>query len=446
MDCTVCCETLNKSNRKEVKCNYCEYRCCRSCFQKYLSETPDDPHCMNCKKKYVDEFIIENCTNVFITGSYAKHRENVLMDRERALLPATQPYVIIEKEKKILRKTIENLENEKLYLMRALRENRNTINDLTNHLYRMGANSTTVEETDRKKFVRKCSMEGCRGFLSTHWKCGICDKNICNKCNEEKTTNHECISENVASMDLLNKDTKPCPDCGTMIFKISGCDLMWCVDCHCSFSWNSGKINKGVNHNPHYYEFMRKGGNLNREHGDIPCGGLPDLYSFTRSITSISALLLTIDIENLYTIHNIVTHMQHHEIRVIPEINHNTNKELRINYLLGEISDEQFKHTLRENEKRRSKKRDFNGIYQMFVDVSSDIFRQLMITIKTEKNPILLKSEIETYLITFRNLREYFNDSLKKIGKRYKCVYTGLTDRFVFVNNYQTYLARINSV
>ena len=54
-------------------------------------------------------------------------------------------------------------------------------------------------------------MNECKGFLSSRWKCGLCETNICNKCNEnenEDENEHVCKPENVASMELLNKDTK----------------------------------------------------------------------------------------------------------------------------------------------------------------------------------------------------------------------------------------------
>ena len=38
MDCSVCCEKLNKSNHKNIICNYCEFSACKTCIQKYLIE------------------------------------------------------------------------------------------------------------------------------------------------------------------------------------------------------------------------------------------------------------------------------------------------------------------------------------------------------------------------------------------------------------------------
>ena len=100
MECQICCEKFNMSTRRKVNCNYCEYSPCRSCFQRYLTETTLDPHCMNCKKGFTYEFVSETCTSVFVNKALKKHRENVLFDREKALLPITQNDVLIEKERR----------------------------------------------------------------------------------------------------------------------------------------------------------------------------------------------------------------------------------------------------------------------------------------------------------------------------------------------------------
>ena len=99
MDCNICCEKVNKSSRKIVKCNYCNFESCRTCFQKYLLEIIVEPHCMNCKKELSYAFLRDNCTAIFMFNTLKKHRENVLMEREKALMPLTQPYVIKEKQK-----------------------------------------------------------------------------------------------------------------------------------------------------------------------------------------------------------------------------------------------------------------------------------------------------------------------------------------------------------
>ena len=457
--CNICVEKLNKSTRLEIKCNYCEFSHCRTCFQKYLLET-NEPYCMNCKKIYSNDFIFENCTDVFITKELKKHRQEVLLNQQKSLMPATQPYVVLEKEKNKMRERVRIIEQERSEILRQLTIKQTQINNMNyeiNHMTIHGNHNGTqnTESAERKKFIRKCPMTDCRGFLSQQWKCGTCETRICNKCNEEKLDtecdlegNHRCDPGNVANMELINKDTKPCPECGTMIHRYVGCPMMFCVECHCAWNWNTGLVEKGVIHNPHYYEFMRRGGNLNpgRNHGDIPCGGLPEIYGLRRVFDQCSRMkiLNANEINRLYNIHNCITHVQHHEILIINDLNEESTRHLRVQYMLNNSSENDFKQILQQLEKQKNKKRDFNNIFQMFVDVSSDIFRQIVICYESGTHDIpILKNCFDQNFVIFDNLRIYFIEQLKKCGKSYKCVYPGINESYTWEFNYERYLQRL---
>jgi hypothetical protein len=87
-------------------------------------------------------------------------------------------------------------------------------------------------------------------------------------------TPHECNPDNLASAKLIDADTRGCPKCGARVYKISGCNQMFCTACNdCAFDWVTGRI-ETVIHNPHYYEFQRQrnGGQAPRVIGDILCG------------------------------------------------------------------------------------------------------------------------------------------------------------------------------
>lgn len=78
-----------------------------------------------------------------------------------------------------------------------------------------------------KRFIKACPIKDCRGFLSTAYKCGICNSHICKDCNEQKKDHkddeHVCDPDKVASMKVIASETTPCPKCAVPIFKISGC-------------------------------------------------------------------------------------------------------------------------------------------------------------------------------------------------------------------------------
>jgi hypothetical protein len=215
---------------------------------------------MNCKKVYLHDFLAENCTSTFINKTLKNHRENVLFEREKALMPMSQNDVMLTKQRLNCEENISKLLDEKNELSRRLRKLNTDLTVTRTDMYNIdrALSNGYSENTEVKKFVRKCPMEDCRGFLSTHWKCGTCEVNICKNCNEVKDSFHiECDPDKVKTMELINKDTKPCPKCGTMIFKINGCDMMYCVDCNTPFSWKRGTIETGTIHNPHYYEYQK---------------------------------------------------------------------------------------------------------------------------------------------------------------------------------------------
>ena len=120
LNCSICAEKYNISNRCKVKCQYCDFVSCRSCCQTYiLQETI--PKCMNteCNREWTRQYLSSHFTKNFMATTFKKHQENILFDRERSLLPATQPdverIIQIEQNKEEileLKKQIDKLESE----------------------------------------------------------------------------------------------------------------------------------------------------------------------------------------------------------------------------------------------------------------------------------------------------------------------------------------------
>lgn len=133
-----------------------------------------------------------------------------------------------------------------------------------------------VEVKEKLKFIMNCQVEGCKGYLSTKYKCGLCEKYTCSACLLVKEEGHECKEDDLSTVKMIREETKPCPKCSTRISKIDGCDQMWCVECKTAFSWKTGHIVNGNIHNPHYYDFLRQTqGFVPR--ADNPCGEVPGL-------------------------------------------------------------------------------------------------------------------------------------------------------------------------
>ena len=420
-DCTICCEKYNQTSRKKVICNYCDLSACRVCVQRVLLDSTVDPHCMQCNNAWNREFIDNSCTKSFRNGALKLHRENILFEREKCFLPDAQQVVALRKEGDKKLKQAETVQNEIYKLQRTLFK-------LTDEAARLKG-TTVVEKKERKEFIKKCPVTDCRGFLSTQWKCDVCDNKICKECNEIKKDDHECDPDTVETIALIKKDTKGCPSCGTMIFKISGCAQMWCPDCHTAFNWSTLEIEKGIVHNPHYYEFQRKNGGLARQPGDEVCGGLPyinDLYLalgvYNRNLHNMNHHQQHPQyVQDIVQIHRIIGHLPNNEMyRYRNPRDKISYEELRIKYLMNDIDEKEFKKILQQRDKRREKYRDILNVFEMFIATATDLIRQLVAD----------KSKKDEVLLMFENLRLFVNKSFEEVKERYSCVSFEFTERW----------------
>lgn len=403
--CDVCCEKFNKIKHKKVECPYCDLKSCRSCSQKYILSSHQDPHCMGCKTAWNREFVDSFCTKYFRNTELRRHRENVLFEREKALMPETQPEVerIINMRKL---KQILQTQRERLLELHYRNTGENEITPEIRDLYRDMENTYRYLQelrssqrdtiTEPRTFVRKCPKEECKGFLSEEWFCGLCNVYYCKECNEQLTEGHECDPEMVKTMQLLNKDSKSCPNCGTVIHKTDGCAQMWCINCHTAFNFTTGQIETGRIHNPHFIEFRRK--NIgSREHGDIPCGGSPSFrelreHNATNTILQYSLIIYQFERELIFM-----------------DDRPANNLNFRIAYMLNEVTEEYFKTFLQRQEKFKEKVKDVSYVYEMVANTGGDLLRQYII--HPDRH-----DEIVGILC---KLMEYTNDVFADIRKRY---------------------------
>lgn len=414
MECPICIEHFNKMKHKKIECKFCNYSACRDCLKRYLLDSTLEPTCMNCKVAWDTEYIRTNMTKVFLDGEYKKHRENMLLSLEESLLPETQEYANFEKS---MQKDYNELQKMK-QLITDLRHDYNRKHSEYFRKYSRGYRGQGQKEEERKKFVLKCPDVHCRGFLSTQYKCGNCEKYYCKDCHVEKIENHECNEDDKKTIELLTTNTKQCPKCFIPIFKLEGCFMMFCTECHTPFDWNSGKILNGVIHNPHYFEWLR---NQDR---DIPqnggdCGdqrGIPHIRSF-RFLSIAEQNRLTVLIQTLTHIQHVtIPSLTEHEERFI------RNRDLRIKYLNGQVDREYMKWMIQKRDKSSQKKRLMLMLWQMFIMSYTDLLNNLIVnhefvTFETQSNQLLI----------------YINQELERFGKLYSSKIQMINDRWQMV-------------
>lgn len=452
MSCSICIEVFTKQpHRKQACCPYCDIQACTKCTQTYLMGTPEDAHCMGCRRGWTREVLDSILLTTWINGAYKTHREDILFDRERSRLPAAQ--IIVERRKKAHER--EPLRQELLLKITELDKQVARARDeyyiecRRIEMYNRGEDpfattGSSVSTEERRVFVMPCPGSGCRGFLSQAYKCGVCDIYVCPDCREIKGStrdaDHTCNPDTVATVQRLKKECRGCPECGTNIFKIEGCDQMFCTNCNTPFSWTTGKkITTGAIHNPHYFEFLRaaNGGNMPRNPGDIPCiGNLPTAWTFDREVNRKYPIVNDIG-SFLYTALITITHIQHVEIpSMTNRAEDSDNTDINVRYLMNEIDQKQWKQLMQQKEKKRIKKDEVRMRYEAFVGACVDIYGRVIALarpVATDesliigKNLVVLKAceEAQVQLIALKNI---FNSGMMDISKRYKCTVLQLSD------------------
>ncbi len=116
-----------------------------------------------------------------------------------------------------------------------------------------------------------CPETDCRGMVVDNGdchQCGLCKIVTCKKCREIVADDHKCDKNIIKNIDkLTNGNTKACPRCKVLIFKIQGCNQMYCTNCNTPFEWDTGKIYNGnmtFFHNPHMVRNKTMNNNYNQ--------------------------------------------------------------------------------------------------------------------------------------------------------------------------------------
>lgn len=454
-DCPVCIEPYTIRLRKAIHCPHCPFVCCIACMRQFILSSATEPACMACKVPFNYEFLMENLPRTFWHKDYKEFRKDLLLAREEALLPDTQACITRIYRKEQLWKYIEayrrRLNEMRAFHMRLFErytrmdelldmERRGVSEIAPDHPFFLFFNEDNTPMLDDRgeimgfghgedasvvprqnpaissTFIHACPNEECRGFLrGEQSRCTICRTEVCPRCLQTvRDDQHECAQEDIETTNLLRQNTRPCPSCSMSIYKISGCDQMWCTQCRTPFSWRTGKkINQTI-HNPHYYEWMQQNprrqdqGPPPRELMDIPCGGLPtidQLQLFPARYRQWS-----------YGLHRHIHHVEQVSIphsQRLCEQNENS-KDLRIQYLLNKISKDDWRTELYRREKMNQKHLQYIQILQTFVTVSADWMRRMILDLQQWNKD--LSDEIRDMIRFFT----YINEQVERLNHRFK--------------------------
>ena len=483
-ECQCCFERFTKIRRTPFGCpnTECKYSVCKGCAKRFLGEQVS-PKCMACDTILPREFLKEKLGLKWLTHElYAIQMANLLttekarfaqdMDEALRLKAAKERFAQV----KALRKTWNTLQKKQTILLKTKPEDsrikgrdisrsdiaeellslKQQINEITTKIEAIEQENETnmlLSDISDNKFEYKirCPNPDCVGFANNLNRCTHCQIFICEQCHEEAGEAHICDPDTIKNVQLLRKDTKGCPQCNTPIHKIEGCDQMWCPQCKTAFSWNTGKIEKGIIHNPHYYQWQQGQNQVVRNVGDQACGGIPtrnNINAFVndfrkligntpKSNKSLKAKILIlrgIILGHLVLLNTIQEDLDDHREAI--QRREDILRNLRIRVLTGDIADEdEYKQKHLNNFlHKQSYAHEVIPIYEMatacVIERINEIIRQLShesleelradVTIRTVNNVVITVAErFEILLSELTSVYEYVARELTKLSTHY---------------------------
>jgi hypothetical protein len=240
---------------------------------------------------------------------------------------------------------------------------------------------------------------------------------------------------------------------------VKNCDQMWCTQCHTAFSWKTGAIEKTI-HNPHYYEWQRKNGTIQRNPNDVECGRELDHNTYeqikniiehqghtnlkqivdknekywcytTRSYKTRTTkeIIYKDEINDILRIIRSTIHNSHVEINNFQTDYVQRNQDLRIQFLMNEIDEEEFKLIIQRNDKKNKKNTEVAQVIQLSNTAITDIIYRVKDHLKNSQPN---QYNLETFHQELEELRKYCNDIFKDIAFTYSCVQYGFNEIFNF--------------
>lgn len=241
--------------------------------------------------------------------------------------------------------------------------------------------------------------------------------------NTKEKVLYKCICKlnDIENANAIKKETRPCPKCNARIFKVDGCDQMFCTICHTAFSWKSGNIIVGHIHNPHYFDYLRNN-NITEAHTDVRCDVLND-YIFSNKLNNINEFYKKYLLDVLRSKRHIQQVISANYIRKINNVD-DLFFDLRLNHII-ELFDiknikkdyedkkneiiKKYKYRLYKADLTLNKSREFLSVYTMIVQVLNDILLKVNNDIKN----------YEIYIEELSNFVKYADDVIKKTSDIY---------------------------
>lgn len=359
-DCSICCGEYPKYVRKKcqvLECPKCKMEVCFNCQRTYAK---DD--CMGCHMEFTEKFLVDTIGKQFITQVVKPKIISELMKDQKENLPLVQKLVDWERQTR----------EDKKQARFGIPPKRGKRPDLM---------------TPGKNTIFPCPRKDCRGFVMNA-ECGTCNSQVCLKCHELSEQNHICNPEDVASVQSIQADSKPCPKCATNIFKTQGCNHMFCTNCSTHFDWASLRV-LSQSSNGHYNglaQYNQNAATLDRPEDDPEAGAgavcTETPFSLYRHRTPLESFTFELPPEikqSLYDDVDIIRNVKRSKFNEnqIEQVHTHSLQELQVKFLLNDITEEQWAKQVYNLHRRKKLAMLYAGVLNIYLECIDSLQRFL---------------------------------------------------------------------
>lgn len=434
-ECNICAS----EQKNFICCQVCNFNVCKPCVQTFLL-SKSKAFCMNCKSEWSTIFVRSNFTIDWIEKVYKVHLKKILYDQERNYFPETsnnmelyrkwkflneggesEEATIFKKQLDEIKKEIRILKKLKQQFRRNKPKGGSNKNWLYNYAFpnweEYNAAYYEIEHklsdlkneekfialsifdkvniiSSRNNFIKKCPTEKCKGYLDENCLCRVCNTKLCSQCYQVEKDDHKCKADDIATINLLKQDTKPCPKCGIGVHKIAACDHMWCTGCNSGFDWQTGlPLDDSKNTNTLMHDFYKiKSKELQNFNGQVTA-----LFKKQTTRNDKTIFILSI-IENIHFLLNKFAEQRRLDFNLQTKFNigehleydFKTNALNRYKYLNNEIDEKHFLTQAMKKQKAIEFDKELKNLVLKFIEDCKNWCLQLFDEVR-QKNDFYIK-------------------------------------------------------
>lgn len=416
-DCSCCCESFPIAKCIQCPGTECGFQVCIACQKTTLSLAHG---CMSCKMTFTNKFLVEKLGKTFVNGALRKFSQEHLFEREKALLPETQPLVEWER--------VRRAEMDKVRFRQTPQIPPRPV---------VGGSGSPGNKVDPMLVVFPCPKNVCRGFV-VRGKCGVCTDTVCVLCREVKATGHTCDPALAENVRALNTECKSCPQCATMIFRSEGCNHMACQACKSHFDWVTGRLLKASSN--HHYDNVAAYSSSVARRGIVPSEMCEDDSGPALMLDHIPQDVFVEKITDkelisvLYDDPKVVRHAKrgkYMEHIIVSTVNNSLLVD-RVKFMLGELTEAKWKSRIYTLEKHKDYDLHIAEVLNMYLVTVRD-FQSYALRIATataNATATATATPLEGVKAEFRTFVQMCNESFASLSEEYGGALVKIRDDF----------------